>query len=81
MFRKYNAQLRPTACQIIGRGETPADQADNVSPEGATDLSALYSAALSGLRLPPSLYRGFTPAYGLNAPSGLYGRAFPTSET
>ena len=32
-------------------------------------------------KLPPHLYRGFTPACGLNAPSGLCGRAFPTSET
>ena len=72
---------RPKACQITGRGETPANQEDNASPEGATGLSALCSAAPSGLRLPPLLCRGFTPACVLNAPSGLCGMAFPTSET
>ena len=64
-----------------GRGETPANQADNPSPEGVTDLCALRSAAPSGLKLPPHICRGFTPACCLNAPSGLCGKAYSTSET
>ena len=50
-----------------GRGETPAKADGNISPEGATECSATPS----GFGYLPPIYRGFTPACGLNAPSGL----------
>ena len=53
--------------KITGRGETPAKADGNISPEGATECSATPS----GFGYLPPIYRGFTPACGLNAPSGL----------
>ena len=50
-----------------GRGEPPAKADGNISPEGATECSATPS----GFGYSPPIYRGFTPACGLNAPSGL----------
>jgi hypothetical protein len=53
--------------KITGRGETPAKADGNISPEGATECSATPS----GLGSTTRIYRGFTPACGLNTPSGL----------
>ena len=43
MFRQYNAELRPKAYQITGRGETPVKAGGNISPEGATGCSVTPS--------------------------------------
>ena len=53
--------------KTTGRGETPVKAGGNISPEGATGCSATPS----GFGYTPPIYRGFTLACGLNAPSGL----------
>ncbi len=70
MFRKYNAQLRPKACQITGRGEAPANQAGTASPGGATDLSAYMLCRPFRAKVTTASLQGFHPCLWPERPFG-----------
>ena len=72
MIIRYRTTKAPKGQQTIGRGETPVKVVCGISPKRAAE----GSATPLGFGSAPCVYRGFTPAYGLNSPSGFVGGTF-----